>query len=125
MGVNENLKVLNQYLSGDHATDLVAHDAVFRLEGSGGSAEGREAITAMLNDFYHGTFDARVENARVQGTESGGIVECDFVGRQVKEFAGMAARADPVRIPLCVVYDIEDSHIQEARIYFMSQALSL
>lgn len=123
MGARENAMVLNEYLSGAHSVDSVAHDAVFRLEGTGGRAEGREAIAAMLNDFYHGTFEAHMENVQVQGTEAGGIVECDFVGRQMREFAGMPAREDPVRVPLCVVYDMADHKIHEARIYFMSQAL--
>jgi predicted ester cyclase len=45
------------------------------------------------------------------------------VGTHIGEFAGIAATGKEFRVPLCVVYDVEDDKIKQARIYFEIPAL--
>ena len=42
-----------------------------------------------------------------------------FVGKHIGEFAGVPATNKDVRIPLLVVYDVENDQINRARVYFM------
>ena len=49
--------------------------------------------------------------------ENQAVIEGDFVGKHIGEFAGMPATGRQVRVPLCVVYDLEDGVIKRARVY--------
>jgi len=40
-----------------------------------------------------------------------------FVGKHIGEFAGIPATGRSVRVPLCVVYDLESGRITRARVY--------
>jgi predicted ester cyclase len=51
------------------------------------------------------------------------VLEADFVGRHIGEFAGVAATNRDVRVPLCVVYDVESDKIKRGRVYFEIPAL--
>jgi predicted ester cyclase len=45
------------------------------------------------------------------------------VGKHIGEFAGVPATHKDVRIPLCVVYDLDNGMITHGRIYFEVPAL--
>jgi predicted ester cyclase len=45
------------------------------------------------------------------------MLEADFVGTHIGEFAGVPATGRTVRVPLCVVYDLEAGTITRARVY--------
>jgi predicted ester cyclase len=50
--------------------------------------------------------------------------EICVVGKHIGEFAGIPATGGKeFRVPLCVVYDVEDDQIKRARIYFEIPAL--
>jgi predicted ester cyclase len=51
------------------------------------------------------------------------MVEGEFVGKHIGEFAGIPATGKDVRVPLCVVYDLENDQIKRGRIYFETPAL--
>jgi predicted ester cyclase len=40
------------------------------------------------------------------------------VGKHIGEFAGIPATGKDFRVPLCVVYDLDNDLIKRARIYF-------
>ena len=44
-------------------------------------------------------------------------MEADIVGRHIGEFAGVPATNRQVRVPVCVVYDLERDMIKRARVY--------
>ena len=46
------------------------------------------------------------------------VWEGDFIGKHVGEFAGIPATGKDVRVPLCVVYDLQNDQIKRARVYF-------
>ena len=72
----------------------------------------------MLDYIYHQAFDATAEfRSRICG-EDQAVVEGDFVGTHIGEFAGIPATGRQVRVPLCVVYDLESGEIKRARVYF-------
>lgn len=51
------------------------------------------------------------------------VFEGDFIGKHIGEFAGIPATNKEVRVPLCVVYDIEKNLIKRGRVYFEMPAL--
>ncbi|MCH6575969.1 MAG: ester cyclase, partial [Bacteroidetes bacterium] len=79
---------------------------------------GPENVKKMLNYIYHVAFDARAESKSRIYSDSNAVFEADFVGKHIGEFAGVPATNKEVRIPLCVVYDLEADKIKRARIYF-------
>ena len=76
----------------------------------------------MLDHFYHGAFDARVETKNVIVGEGIAVLEADFVGRHIGEFAGVSPTGKDVRVPLAVIYELRDGRIVEGRIYFETPA---
>lgn len=71
----------------------------------------------MLDYVYHQAFDARAETRNRTYTEDHAVLEADFVGRHIGTFAGVPATGRQVRVPLCVVYDLEDGQITRGRVY--------
>lgn len=55
--------------------------------------------------------------------EQNAMSEGDFVGKHIGEFAGIPATGKDVRVPLCVVYDLENDQIKRGRAYFEMPAL--
>ena len=45
------------------------------------------------------------------------MIEADFVGTHTGEFAGIAATGRQVRVPFCVVYELEGDRITRGRVY--------
>jgi hypothetical protein len=97
--------------------------AVFTLVGTGEVARGRDAIGQLVNSFYHGVFEARYELKDLLIAEGQACFEAELVGRQVREFAGIAPSGEEVRVPLCVVYELAHDLITRGRIYFGTDAL--
>jgi predicted ester cyclase len=72
----------------------------------------------MLHFVYHVAFDARAETRNMVFADGQAVLEADFVGRHIGEFAGIPATNKSVRVPLCVVYDLENDLIKRGRVYF-------
>jgi predicted ester cyclase len=51
------------------------------------------------------------------------VLEAEFVGKHIGEFAGMPATGRSVRVPLCVIYDLEAGKIKRARVYMETPVL--
>lgn len=107
-----------------HDTAYVAEDAVFINMGTGEETKGRAAIAGMLHHIYHVAFDAKADVKHTIVTDKNAVLEADFVGKNIGEFAGMAATGKDVKVPLCVTYDLNsDGLIQTARIYMLSDVM--
>ena len=55
--------------------------------------------------------------------ENNAVVEGYLVGKHIGEFAGIPATGKDVRVPMCIVYDVEGEYIQRARIYMQMSVL--
>jgi steroid delta-isomerase-like uncharacterized protein len=102
---------------------VLAEDVVFVTMATGTEARGPEEVLESLNYFYHVAFDAHAEPKTMVIDEGTAAVEGDFVGGHIGEFAGVPPTHKRVRVPLCVVYEVENDKIQRARIYFEMPAL--
>lgn len=122
IAIDRTRELLEAYWK-DHDPRYVAENAVFTMMPSGDVIRGRDAIAKHLDGFYHGALDAKAEVVNAVFGESKGVLEAMVVGRHTGTFAGVTATGREVRVPLSVVYDVEDGLITKARIYLMVNVL--
>ena len=119
MSVDTTREVVTKYLNSKHSdVTMMADDVVFTIMATGQEHRGTEAVSQMLNYFYHIAFDADAETRNTIFADGKAVVEGDFVGKHIGEFAGIPATNKQVRVPLCVVYDLENDQIKRGRVYF-------
>ena len=124
MSVERTRKTMMSYFDSEHSdVSMMAGDIVFTVMATGQEHHTPEGVLGMLNYFYHIAFDATSETRTTLFGESNAMVEGDFVGKHIGEFAGIPATGKDVRVPICVVYDLENDQIKRGRIYFEMPAL--
>ncbi|HEU5103604.1 MAG TPA: ester cyclase [Roseiflexaceae bacterium] len=122
MSVESTYKTMMAYAR-SHDTSFVAEDAVFTDISTGGETKGRPAIAQSLDYFFHQTFDAHPELTNLIAADGQATIEGYVVGKHTGEFAGIPATGKYVRVPIAVVYDLEDDQIKRARVYLMINVL--
>ena len=124
MSLEGTRAAMTRYIDSGH-TDLsmMADDVVFTTMATGEEYHGPEAVAGMLRHVYHEAFDAHLETRNTIVTDGKAVLEGDFIGRHIGEFAGVPATHRDVRVPLCVVYDLERDRIRRGRVYFEIPAL--
>ena len=124
MSAQQTQEAMERYIASAHSdVSMMAEDAVFTVMATGQENRGRDGIQQMLTYFYHQAFDASAEVNLTIYTDEHAVLEGFFVGRHTGEFAGIPATNRPVRVPLCVVYDVAGGEITRGRIYFEMPAL--
>jgi len=119
MRVEETRRVMERYVASEHGdVSDMADDVVFRVMATGDEHRTPAGVLAMLGYFYHGAFEATAEPRRFVVGPGSAVLEADFVGRHIGEFAGVPATGREVRVPLCVCYDLRNGKIVEGRVYF-------
>jgi steroid delta-isomerase-like uncharacterized protein len=119
MSIESTRETMRRYFSTEHNdASMMTEDVVFTIMATGDESIGREAVLGMLNYFYHIAFDATATPRVTIFGENKAVWEGDFVGKHIGEFAGVPATGKDVRVPLCVVYDLENERIQRGRVYF-------
>ena len=117
-------EVINKWIDSEHTdTSILADDVVFTSMNTAEEDRGPEGVSQSLNYIYHVAFDARFELRNLIVDGGIGATEADFVGEHIGEFAGIPPTHKHVRVPLCVVYEVEDEKIKRARIYFEMPAM--
>lgn len=119
MSYEETKAVMEAYWSG-HAAECIAQDAVFTMMASGVEDHGHEAIFRTMKYFYSEAFDGKFETTNTIIAAENAVIEGYLVGKHVGEFAGVPASNQDVRVPMCVIYDVQAGYIQRARIYFQT-----
>ena len=117
-------EVISKWIDSEHTdTSVLANDVVFTSMNTAEEDRGPEGVSESLNYIYHVAFDARFELTNLIIEGGIGAAEADFVGEHIGEFAGIPPTHKQVRVPLCVVYEVEDERIKRARIYFEMPAM--
>jgi steroid delta-isomerase-like uncharacterized protein len=124
MSLESTMKVMNQYFSGHQPSAITfSDDVVFTIMSTGQEHRGPEEVSQMLVYFYQIAFQASAEKKNTIFADGQAVWEGDLVGMHVGEFAGIPATGKEVRVPLCVVYDLENDRIQRGRVYFKMPVL--
>lgn len=55
--------------------------------------------------------------------DSQAVLEADVVGRHIGEYGGIPPTGKSFRVPLCVIYDLENDKIKRGRVYFLNDVL--
>jgi len=119
MSIESTRNLMTKYFNSNHSdVSMMARDVVFTIMATGQEHHGPDGVLQMLNYFYHVAFDATAEIRNMIFADGKAVVESDFIGKHIGEFAGIAATNKSVRVPLCVVYDLEDDLIKRGRVYF-------
>ena len=77
---------------------------------------GEYALERLRPDFE--TFDATAETTNIIFADGQVALEGYVVGTHTGEFAGIPATGREIRVPIAVLYDVEEEKIKRARIYF-------
>lgn len=123
MSVEDVKQVIQGFLNAVNKESYLVEDAGFTTMFDGKTRTGPAAVTAMLQDLYQIAFQAKAEPKNLIFSEDHAILEADFVGKHTGEYESIPATGKQVRVPFCVVYDLEEGKIQRARIYFEMQLL--
>lgn len=119
MSIEKSRAVITKFIDSKHSdVSNMADDVVFTIMATCQEHRGKDGVLQMLNYFYHIAFDADAEVKNLIFSDDRAVFEADFVGKHIGEFAGVAATNKQVRVPLCVIYDIENDLIKKGRIYF-------
>lgn len=119
MSVESTREVIAKYLNSGHSdVSMMAEDVVFTVMATGQEHRSPDGVLQMLNYFYRIAFDATAETTNTIFADGKAIVEADFVATHIGEFSGIPATNKHVRVPLCVVFDLEDDLIKRGRVYF-------
>ena len=106
-----------------HDVQYIAEDAVFIHMSSGKETKGREAVRQMLQHMYHIAFNAKATIHNMIITENKAVLEATFEGTHIGEFAGIQPTNKKVSVPFCVIYDLENGLIKQARIYMLTEVM--
>jgi len=124
MSTKETQKTMEKYIASAHTdVSLLTDDVVFTITATGQENHGPESVKQMFDYFYRKAFDAKAETHHTIFSDQHAVIEADFVGKHIGEFADSPATGKDVRVPLCVVYDLEANRIKRARVYFEMPAL--
>jgi predicted ester cyclase len=124
MSIENTREIMLRYFNSEHSdVSMMAKDVTFTIMATGQENHGPDAVLGMLNYFYHIAFDATAITRVTLFGENNAMVEGDFVGKHIGEFAGIPATGKDVRVPICIVYDLENNKIKNGRVYFETPAL--
>lgn len=124
MSIESTRDVMLRYFNAEHGDNsMLAEDVVFTIMATGEAYRGREAVEGMLQYFYHVAFEAVAETTNTIFADGQAALEATFVGTHIGEFGGVPATQKQVRVPLAVVYDLENDQIKRGRVYFEMPAL--
>lgn len=107
-----------------HDPKYLSEDTVFINMNNSELTIGRVAVGKMLHHIYHVAFDAHAEITNSIVKDNKAVLEANFVGKHIGEFAGIPATGKNVKVPLCVTYDLEENGlIKVARVYMLENTI--
>ncbi len=119
MSVESTRAVMMQYFGSEHGdVSVMADDVVFTMMATGEEYRTPEGVAGLLNYFYHQAFNATAETTNIIFADGQVALEGYVVGTHTGQFAGIPATGREIRVPIAVIYDVEEDKIKRARIYF-------
>jgi predicted ester cyclase len=119
MTIESTRATMLRYFDSNHSdVSTMAEDVVFTIMATGAEHHGRVGVLQMLKYFYHVAFDATATTRLTLFGETNAMIEGEFVGKHIGEFAGLQPSGKNVRVPICVVYDLKGNQIWRGRVYF-------
>lgn len=102
-----------------HDPSYVAEDAVWQHMWQPEPLHGREAVAAMLRDFYEDGFaDSHFEVHKLVADGNKVVGEGVLYGTHTGDFMGMPATGRSIELPIIAIFVVEDGSITEGRLYY-------
>lgn len=115
---NERVQRIADRYFHDHELEAFAPDVEYVNTATGEVLTGRDQVEAMLDLFYHTAFDADAEITHTSyGADGTAIAEYRWRGTHIGEFAGIDPTDREVQMDLCVIVEVGDEYIEQARLY--------
>jgi steroid delta-isomerase-like uncharacterized protein len=108
---------LDAFLARGDFADYFTDNVTWTTVGAGQELQGREPVRDFLIWMHTQAFDAHPKVKKLIVGDQQAALEADFIGTHTGEFLGMAATGKSVRVPYCVVYDLQDDKIVALRAY--------
>jgi predicted ester cyclase len=100
-----------------------SENVVLTMVGTDQATEGPDDTEAFIDYLHTVAFEANPELKNMIIGDGQAVGEFDFVGKHVGEFGGMAATGREVRVPYCMVYELEGDKIRALRGYMAMDEL--
>ena len=127
MSVEDTRRTMDAYieelLEGGPYKRHFSDDVVLSMVGTDQGAEGPDATEGWINYLHTVAFEASPELKNMIVGDTQAVGESDFVGKHVGEFGGIAATGREVRVPYCMVYELEGEKIRALRGYMPMDVL--
>ncbi len=118
MSAESTRAVIQRYMDSKHSDmSVMADDVVFTHMASGDEHNGPDGVGKMLHYMYQVAFDADAEFTNLVVADGKAVLEGYFAGKHIGEFAGIPATGKNVRVPICIVYDLDNDRIRRGRVY--------
>ena len=100
MSAERTREVMSRYWDSDHHDlSMMADDVVFEHMATGDVHRGPDEVRKVLDYMYRQAFDATAEIRSRICSESQAVLEAEFVGKHIGEFAKIPATGRSVRVP--------------------------
>ena len=93
------------------------------MVGTDRGTEGPDDTEAFIDHLHTVAFDASPQLENMVVGDGQAAAAFDFVGKHVGEFGGIAATGREVRVPYCMVYELEGEKIKALRGYMPMDVL--
>jgi predicted ester cyclase len=121
MSVETTAETMRSYLDAllarGNFADYYTQDVTWTTVGADQELQGRQPVRDFLIWMHTQAFDAHPKVKTLVLGDGQAALEADFVGTHTGEFLGMAPTGKSVRVPYCVVYDLQDDKITALRAY--------
>lgn len=101
----------------------LTEDIALTIMETGEVTRGRAAVAALLAYLHRSAFAAPPAVAMLVAGAERAMIEAEFAGQHVGEFAGIPPTGRMVRLPYAVAYDLDGDAIRAARLYLPLDAL--
>jgi len=98
--------------------ETLCAEPVYELLATGERYLGREGVTRFYSGLFAGMPDANFELVSVTIGETGVVEESVLTGTHTGELFGMPASGKNVRLPLVIIFPIQDGLFTGERLYF-------
>jgi steroid delta-isomerase-like uncharacterized protein len=129
MSIHSNKRLWQKHVLAENRRSVegllatLCDEPVYQIMATGDTYRGREAVAGFYRGLFEAVPDATFELLNAFVGENGVVEESVLVGTQAGTFLGLPPTGKPIRLPLTIVFPIQDGQILGERLYFDMESL--